>query len=237
MVLQVPVYLPEWLVRPARGLVNRLRGRRQDGFNLWGDRDVEISFIAGHLPSGPGRALDFGCGPGILSLIAAQRGFQVTALDLLVHQVPWKSPDVGFLQGDLLAQELPENSFDIILNCSAIEHVGLAGRYGIVQQNDEGDLQVMARLRALMKPGAMMLLTTPCGPDATFAPEFRVYGPQRLPRLLDGFRVDKECFWVKNGENRWQPAERNVALQFPAHADRKSPYHSIFALGCFVLKT
>jgi hypothetical protein len=41
--------------------------------NLRGDRDIEYSWILANLPSGPGKALDFGCGKSYLALVAARK--------------------------------------------------------------------------------------------------------------------------------------------------------------------
>jgi 2-polyprenyl-3-methyl-5-hydroxy-6-metoxy-1,4-benzoquinol methylase len=40
------------------------------------------SRVSSQMPSGPGHALDFGPGGSHIALIAAQRGFNVTAVDL-----------------------------------------------------------------------------------------------------------------------------------------------------------
>jgi SAM-dependent methyltransferase len=76
---------------------------------------------------------------------------------------------VRFIQGDLLKLDLPTNHFDLIINCSTVEHVGLVGRYSVTENRPDGDLEAMARLRDLMKPSAIMLLTVPVGQDAIFA--------------------------------------------------------------------
>ena len=116
---------------------------------------------------------------------------------------PYQHSGMTFLQGDILELPLEEGGFDLVLNCSTVEHVGLSGRYGVSEQQDDGDLTAMTRLRALMKPGATMLLTVPVGRDGVFLPLHRVYGKKRLPRLLEGFQVEHSEFWVKDSENRW----------------------------------
>jgi SAM-dependent methyltransferase len=236
---KIPVYLPAWLYpvarRVGRALVPTPKRRIP---SLWGDRDVECSFIGGNLPPGPGTALDFGSGPGLLSLLAALSGYQVTALDLqsLEDQIPWRHPSVKFAVGDVLELKLPENHFDVVLNCSAIEHVGLAGKYTVTEQRDDGDLEAMARMRTAMKTDGRMFLTTPIGLDVVFAPDFRVYGEKRLPRLLSGFTVEKESYWKKDQADRWVPCERAEALSSPPSADLVQPFYSVFCLGCFVLR-
>src|SRR5207245_201498 len=79
-------------------------------------------------------------------------------------------------RGDVLTIPFPSDSFDVILNCSTVEHVGIAGRYGVTESAADGDLAAMTRLRRWLKPGGVMLLTVPVGHDAVFAPLTRVYG-------------------------------------------------------------
>jgi len=204
--------------------------------NLLGDRDIEWSWVASKIPFGPGVALDFGSGASHLALLAAQRGFTVTALDLEAIQCPYIHPSLHFVKGDILKLGLPAGQFDLVINCSTVEHVGLAGRYGVVEGRPDGDLEAMARLRDSMKFGAIMLLTIPVGHDAVFAPLCRVYGKERLPRLLGGFLVEKEEFWVKDEKNRWVPCDREAALNFQASANSWHPLKNVYALGCYVLR-
>ena len=96
---------------------------------LAGDRWVEWSFCMARLAEGPGRTLDFGADVGFLSLAAAQRGHVVVALDRLALAPAFHHERVEFLQADILDRPLSGQEFDQILNCSSVEHVGLAGRY------------------------------------------------------------------------------------------------------------
>lgn len=196
--------------------------------NLEGDRYIEYSQIAAHLPRGPGKALEFGCGRSYLALMAAQRGFDVTAIDLTPVDWPYVHPRLRFIQKDIFDLNFPLSSLDLIINCSAIEHVGL-GRYGD-HPDTNGDLGAMKLLGSLLKPGGVMLLTIPVGQDAVFAPRHRVYGPERLPLLLDGYLVDNKDYWTKDGRNRWVIVEEDEALT-------REPTPSVYSLGCFVLKT
>lgn len=203
--------------------------------NLAGDRDIEWSWVSSQIPSGEGEALDFGPGGSFLGLIAAQRGFNVTAVDLVPIQWDYVHARLQFICGDILKLSLPTKHFDLVINCSTIEHVGLAGRYGVTKNNPDGDLEAMAHLREIMKPGGTMLLTIPVGIDAVFAPFHRVYGAQRLPRLLEGYKVEKEVFWVKDNQNRWVPCDRDAALNFQASAGSSNQLKNVYALGFFTL--
>jgi hypothetical protein len=204
--------------------------------NLAGRRAIEWSWITAQIPGCAGETLDFGTEESYLALMAARKGFHVTAIDMQAINRPYIHPRLRFIQGDLLKLPLPKNHFDLVINCSSIEHAGMAGRYGVPENRPEGDLEAMARLKELMKPEGVMLLTIPVGQDAVFAPLCRVYGIQRLPRLLDGFLVEKEEFWIKNDLNQWILCGKDTASSFKASMGSWDTRRNICALGCFVLK-
>ncbi|GAF74558.1 unnamed protein product [marine sediment metagenome] len=216
----LPVYVPDWLH-------SRLRLFRSS--NLLGDRSIEWSWIAANMPHGSGKALDLGPGGSDLGLIAARQGFNVIALDLQTVHWPYRHSQLRFVQGDILTIPFPNDHFDLVINCSTVEHVGLAGRYEVTESRPDGDLEAMGRLKELIKPGGVMLLTIPVGRDRVFKPLHRVYGLERLPRLLDGYTVEIEEYWVKNNENQWVMTDKQDALA-------REPLERLYGLGCFVLR-
>jgi SAM-dependent methyltransferase len=232
----LPIYLPSWAYGALRTVKRRARTVTTISLDLYGDREVEWSYIASRLPDGPGRLLDFGASFGNLSIVAAQRNYEVLALDLGPERFPWKHGNVNFLQADLLEADLPAESFDVILNCSSVEHVGLSGRYGVAEAETDGDLAAMEKFYELLKPTGAMLMTIPCGQDAVIAPWHRVYGHRRLPRLLEGFAPAEECYWVKHEDNRWYPSDRGTALAFEPTSHPNEASRCSYALGCFVLR-
>ena len=233
----INIGLPLCLYRLLRPIKRCLIGSHNEiSPNLAGERDVEWSWICSQIFSGPGEALDFGTGSSYLGLMAAQRGFNVTAIDLEPVNWLYIHPKLRFLQEDILKVSLPSEQFDLVINCSTIEHVGLAGRYGVTENRVNGDLEVMIKLRKSMKPSGVMLLTIPIGQDAVFAPLHRIYGRQRLALLLNGYIVEKEEFWVKDRQNRWIQCDREIAFNFQAQAGSWDPLKNAYALGCFVLQ-
>jgi SAM-dependent methyltransferase len=195
---------------------------------LAGDRDVEWAWSLAHLSKDPGELLDFGAGHGLLSLAAAFAGHRVTALDLEPRGFAFDDDRITYLQADVNTVDIADSSFDQVLNCSTVEHVGLAGRYGSVD-NPDGDVAAMGRLRAMLRPGGTMVFTIPVGRDGVYSPYHRVYGAERLPRLIDGFDVVTEEYRAKQGSPRWLRVERDVALATQGSA-------TYYALGLFVLR-
>lgn len=234
--LSVPMYLPMWLHGAVRSVKRALFPAPPVRPNIDGERHVEWSFISAEMPEGPGQALEFGCEHGYLSLMAARKRFHVVAVDLEPQSFVWRHPEVEFRQGDLLGLTLRENSFDLIINCSSVEHVGVAGRYGISVSDNDGDIHVMQRLAQLLRPTGVLLMTAPCGRDAVMAPWCRVYGRERLPRLLAPFRIETETYWIKDAENRWVVSDRATALNFKPLYDPSNGYACAYALGGFALR-
>jgi len=188
------------------------------------------------MPEGPGEAIDFGCENGYMSLVAACKGFHVLAVDLQRQEFVFEHRNIEFRLGDFLKLKLPENHFDLIVNCSSVEHVGVAGRYGIAADQNDGDLEAVSKFARVLRPGGALIMTAPCGRDAVMAPWCRVYGPERLPRLLAPLVLEKERYWEKDEANRWVEVSRGKALDFETRHDPTNPHGCSYALGGFVLR-
>lgn len=200
------------------------------GENLAGDREIEWSWILSRLGKGPGKALDLGPGESLLlSTTAAQRGFDMVALDRVSYNYPFVHSAIVLKQGDILTYTLEPSSLDLIICCSIIEHIGLTGRYQTSVAVPDGDIVTMLKLNQAIKTDGYMLFTVPVGLDAVFAPYHRVYGENRLPLLLKSWRALEEYYWVKESNNQWSRVLRKQALVKPANQ-----YH--YGLGCFVLE-
>jgi SAM-dependent methyltransferase len=197
--------------------------------NLIGDRDIEYSWICSRIPQGSGRALDFGSGPYWMGLLAARKGYNVTAVDLTSVDWPYRYPSLVFHQRNIFAMDFAKETFSLILNCSAIEHVGLTGRYNTELSDRDGDIKAMKLLHEFAAPRGIMLMTIPVGIDSVFAPLHRVYGNERLPLLLEGWRVNEEEYWTKDSTNKWVVNSKREALQW-------KPTPHCYALGLFSLE-
>jgi hypothetical protein len=200
---------------------------RDEAPSLSGDRELEWTFVQSRLADGPGRTLDFGADTGLLSLAAALRGHDVVALDRLDVSGEVVHPAVRRVVADILDRPLADERFDQIINCSSVEHVGLAGRYGSSDAPD-GDLEAMAILAGMLAPGGRHILTVPVGRDLVCPPLHRIYGEARLPRLLEHHAVVEQQYWHKDG-SAWRPADRATALAVEGS-------RSFYALGLFVLE-
>lgn len=205
-------------------------GLPADRLDLTGDRDLEWAWVAAQILDSPGRVLDLGPSGSLTPLIPAFRNADVIGLDLSPPHVPFSVPGLKYVTGDILHGGLPDGNFDTIVNCSTTEHIGLSGRYGSTEDAD-GDLKAMALLRErLSGPSARMVFTIPVGRDSVERPYHRIYGQERLPKVLDGFKVQRQMYFAKVGQlNVWQPVAKEVALDVKGSA-------SFYALGLFVLQ-
>jgi hypothetical protein len=191
---------------------------------LAGERELEYKFINDKLPRGDGMVLELGPEPrGKVAMLAIERGWRVVAVGL--EQVQRQHPRLTFMHGDFGALDIA-GRFDWVVCVSTIEHFGL-GRYGDPVGEDL-DLAAMRKLRGL---AGKMLLTVPVGVDAVFKPWHRVYGAERLPRLLDGWRVVEQHFRAKVGSDVYEAVSMDVAL---AQMPTATPFY--YALGLFVLE-
>lgn len=197
--------------------------------NLKGDRDIEYSWVAANLPNGPGYAMDFGCSVGWMGLLAARKGFKVTGVDLEPAIWHYEHPNLKFMQGSILKLSFPPEYFDLIINCSTVEHVGLTGRYGVKEPCPDGDIEAMKVLNSILKTNGIMLLTIPVGRDKVFAPLHRIYGEKHLPRLFQNWKIMKKEYWIKDAENKWIMVDESLAIN-------KDPLEHCYGLGLFVLR-
>jgi SAM-dependent methyltransferase len=202
-------------LRPPRG-----------GFDLDGEKLMDWGWICANLPRGQKRALEIGPGKSPIISAMLSLGYEVTAVDT-------SSDTTAIMEGFRFVQcdfnDLPFNGgFDVVVVCSVIEHVGLAGRYNS-QADEDGDLKAMRRVRALLEPGGQLLLTIPVGRDVVHKPWHRVYGRERLPKLLEGFQVLRSRFLQKTPNGPWSNTTEESALDTAVDIRR-------YALGEMILQ-
>lgn len=202
-------------------------GPQAQARTLAGDRDIEWAWTLAHVRRDPGRVLDFGSGNGMMAIGALFAGNAVVAVDLEPEQFPFHRHEIEYVQGDFNTLELEPSSFDQIINCSSVEHAGLAGRYGSPNDPD-GDLRAMEKMARIVKPDGEMVLTVPVGRDAVHLPLHRIYGEERLPRLLEHWEIREEQYWAKPADDKFEPVTREQALSEQGSA-------SYYALGLYVV--
>lgn len=96
-------------------------------------------------------------------------------------------------------------AFDIGFSISSFEHDGL-GMYGDSLDPD-GDLKAMRKMKERIKPGGLLMLAVPTGPDRIVFNEMRVYGRKRLPILMEGWD------WIDSFGFREAYLDKNWSVQ------------------------
>lgn len=194
-------------------------------FDLHGEKFLDWAWVVGNLPRIPSRCIDIGCAESPLVPIMLALGHEVVGVDL--GRVLYDLPGFTFYQGDFNHIPLQLGSFDVAVMCSAVEHIGLSGRYDSLE-DPEGDVKAMRKVSTLLRPGGVLILTIPVGVDGVHSPWHRVYGQKQLPILLDGYRIVKSRFFVKRPRAEWYEVDASYATRFPATVVR-------YALGEYVL--
>jgi SAM-dependent methyltransferase len=211
--------LREWLngePRPPKG-----------GFDLDGEKLIDWGWICVNLPKGPKQALEIGSGKSPIIPAMLALGYNVTAVDLS-NDISSLFSGMKFHFGDFKEMEC-NHGFDIIVLCSVVEHIGLSGRYNSPEEPD-GDLKAMRRVFELLNPQGRLFLTVPVGKDVIHRPFHRVYGKERLRRLLDGFSVVQSRYLMKKSWGPWYVTDEGEALSFGPDIRR-------YALGEFILES
>jgi 2-polyprenyl-3-methyl-5-hydroxy-6-metoxy-1,4-benzoquinol methylase len=104
----------------------------------------------------PGPILDFGCGPGVLSLAIASSGYQVTGMDGAPNMIEMARREsvrrgianVSFDVMDANAFAIPKASFSGVVCSSVIEYV-------------KDDARLVTDLVSVVKPGGHLLISVP----------------------------------------------------------------------------
>jgi SAM-dependent methyltransferase len=160
--------------------------------------EQEVGFLIEHLGLRPGMSvLDVGCGPGRHSYALAQRGIQVTGVDIaqrFVDLATEHAPDgATFMRGD--ARQLTfDDEFDAAISlCQG--GMGLGGADPIAS-----DLAVLDGMRRAVHPGAPMAVSA-------FNAYFQVRWLEETDTFDAATGVNHETTEIRNEDGQAEPAE------------------------------
>ncbi len=174
------------------------------------ERIVEVPFSMAALGrlSPPARILDIGSAESTFPLSAASLGYRVTALDL--RPLPYAHPNLESFAERFEDWDPPEEAFDAVFLISTIEHVGIGAygdsAYGKHAAGRGPDRDMLERLRELLVPGGLLVLTTPYGEDNRDELE-RTYDDESLAALVEGWSVLERRIMVARDGLTWLPGE------------------------------
>lgn len=103
--------------------------------------------------------LEIGCAEAdwMTPMLVLRPDLQITGIDWRACERPG-----AVVHGDILTQDWPAESFDVVIGISSIEHIGL-GHYDQDPLDAEGDRRCMARVARWLKPGGWIYADVPYG--------------------------------------------------------------------------
>jgi len=175
---------------------------------LVNERIVEQPFVFGALAGLPGgtRILDVGGSESTVGLSLATLGHRVTIVDPRVH--PLTHPNLMHAGCRLDELPAPAAPFHAVVALSAVEHFGLE-HYGLGWSDPRADIAALARLRELVAPGGLLVLTVPFSDTAGVDDFQRVYDETGLRELLRGWEIRTSLRVGRVDRLTWQLGERS----------------------------
>jgi 2-polyprenyl-3-methyl-5-hydroxy-6-metoxy-1,4-benzoquinol methylase len=165
------------------------------------ERVVEVPFtlqaISALAP--PARIIDIGSCESVVPLELASLCYRVTALD--IRSYAYAHPNLTAVKASILDWEGDGRPYDAAILLSTLEHLGLPV-YGQTRLQKDADKRAMTRVRRLLRPGGLLVLTAPFGPSHTGETQ-RTYAAVDLARLLKGFRVQRCCLATQPDDRTW----------------------------------
>ena len=155
---------------------------------LVNERIAEQPFVFGALAglAAPARIVDVGGSESTVGLSLATLGHRVTVVDPRLHPLAHPNLEQAACRLDELPD--PQQRFDAALALSAVEHFGLE-HYGLDWSDERADRAAVARLRELVVPGGLLVLTVPFAERASVDGFQRIYDEDGLGELLAGWEV------------------------------------------------
>ncbi|MFA5069216.1 MAG: class I SAM-dependent methyltransferase [Candidatus Omnitrophota bacterium] len=205
---------PVFLKYKRRFNIKRMRRQAFIKSAALNERVIEIPFAIKEVSAMalPCKVLDIGCMESELPLFIAGLGYDVTGFDF--RHYPYRVPNFKFVRGDILDPPFEDNSFDAVTCISTIEHVGI-GFYNDPMDTASGaDINAMAQINRILRPGGLLALTVPFGRPRVNRHQ-RVYNTAALERLLAGCAIKSmKCFknilsGIRN--NYWAEIDRSEA--------------------------
>ena len=135
---------------------------------------------------GRGEICDMGCGPGHVARYLRDAGATVFGLDLspqMLEQARQLNPDLSFLEGNMMALDLPDGRL-----------AGIAAFYSIVNIPKESLTLVFREMARVLQPGGVLLLAFHAGDEALHEDElwgrpismdFFLFQPSEIRRYVE----------------------------------------------------
>jgi len=117
------------------------------------------------------------------------------------------------VKGDIISTSFEDGFFDAVIVVSTLEHIGVAGRYGISDSNELGDFQAMREIFRVLKPEGRVLVTVPYGLGRSL-PLNRLYGAGRIEKLFKDFEIiSRQYFRFEPKYKMWFEVPEGMAAK------------------------
>jgi ubiquinone/menaquinone biosynthesis C-methylase UbiE len=185
------------------------------------DRYIEYAFVIKNLPKPPIRILDIGCSGSFFPLLLASFGYETYGIDIRNYPILNKLDfeNFKFTKSNSIDTQFPAEFFDTIVAISTLEHIGIGGRYAIVEDLG-GDLKTMSEIWRILKPDGNVLLTVPYGKNTIIRPYMRLYYKERIREISRNFIIKKEEYYMQDKDNDWIKCKEDDATQAKIKPDR-----------------
>lgn len=145
------------------------------------ERFMEYKWILGSINEGI-NCLNVGCGDSLLDYELSDRFRKYISIDLQKYAIAIINPTTEFVLGDITCAPFKNETFDVILCISTIEHI----------KNDIGAMEEMWRV---LKHGGKIYVSVPLGPQ--------FYNEESMGRLqLAGLQVETVKIVSLNWDNQ-----------------------------------
>lgn len=158
------------------------------------------------------RILDLGSMESVFPLYTAALGYQITAFDF--REYPYRTPNLNFVQGDILKLPFEDNEFHAVTCISTLEHIGL-GFYEDPEAEESADKQAIKEVQRVLKPKGLFVLTVPFG-QWKVNEQQRTYDSKTLQNLTKDFKIQEMKFFKNvpeqaNLNNYWEEVSEKDA--------------------------
>ena len=151
-----PVYKPDWSAEVQALYKHDVQEIWDSSIapHIWNNYHNQLEIYLGIAGLSPLQILDVGCAQGTLALMLAERGHHVLAVDLRPEfleyaQARYTNGDIRFMVANVLEDDIL-GTYNLIFANQIIEHLVYPD-------------QLLQRLKAKLKPGGRIVITTPNG--------------------------------------------------------------------------
>ena len=177
------------------------------------ERIVEVPFAMAALSrvDRGARILDIGSAESTFPLSAASLGYKVTAVD--PRPLAYSHPNLESHASLLEEWDASPEPFAAAFVISTIEHVGLGAygerAYGSPEHGAGADAAFLGRVRELLSPEGLMILTAPYGKRDVTELE-RIYDEESMNKLLSDWEVLERQIVARRDALTWEADEKVV---------------------------